>query len=166
MKLRRGGRRPRLEMGSKIILAESEREISDCYAVMAELRPHVGRDEFVPVVKRLAETAGYRLAYLTDGGVKAVAGFRVSEWLAGGKYLEIEDLVAKSFERSKGYGGELFDWLVAHAGESGCSQVRLVSRVDRLDAHRFYLRKGMRFEAHYFSLDVKRRRIRGEDARP
>jgi GNAT superfamily N-acetyltransferase len=95
------------------------------------------------------------LAYLTDGGIKAVAGFRISEWLAGGKYLEIEDLVAKSNERSKGYGGELFDWLVKHAKENNCRQVRLVSRVSRLDAHRFYVRKGMNLEAHYFSITLQ-----------
>ncbi|HEX8353267.1 MAG TPA: GNAT family N-acetyltransferase [Pyrinomonadaceae bacterium] len=122
---------------------------------MVELRPHILPEEFLPAVKRLAEVAGFRLAYLTDGGVKAVAGFRISEWLAGGRYLEIEDLVAKSGERSKGHGGELFDWLVEHARENDCLQVRLVSRVSRLDAHRFYLRKGMNLEAHYFSMSVE-----------
>ena len=142
-------------MSSRISIAVSEQEILLCYPVMAELRPHIGPDEFTPKVRRLADVAGFRLACLTDGEVKAVAGFRISEWLAGGKYLEVEDLVAKSGERSKGYGGELFDWLVAHAVENGCSQVRLVSRVSRLDAHRFYLRKGMTHEGHYFSMDVK-----------
>jgi len=141
-------------MSSRISIARSEEEIASCYPVMAELRPHIHRDEFVPTVKRLAEAAGFRLAYLTDGEVKAVAGFRISEWLAGGRYLEVEDLVAKSGERSKGYGGELFEWLVAHAVENGCSQVRLVSRVSRTDAHRFYQRMGMKLEAHYFSMDV------------
>jgi GNAT superfamily N-acetyltransferase len=142
-------------MNSKITVARSEQEILDCYPVMAELRPHVRPDEFLPVVKRLTELAGFQLAYLTDGEIKAVAGFRISEWLAGGKYLEIEDLVAKGGERSKGYGGELFDWLVAHARENNCLQVRLVSRASRLDAHRFYLRKGMNLEAHYFSLSLE-----------
>ncbi|HEV7890468.1 MAG TPA: GNAT family N-acetyltransferase [Pyrinomonadaceae bacterium] len=142
-------------MNGRITIARSEQEILSCYAVVAELRPHIRRDEFVPSVRRLAEVAGFRLAYLTDGEVKAVAGFRISEWLAGGRYLEVEDLVVKSGERSKGYGGELFDWLVAHAEENDCSQVRLVSRVSRVDAHRFYLKKGMTLEAHYFSMDVK-----------
>ena len=142
-------------MSSRISIARSEEEVSRCYPVMTELRPHIARGEFVPTVKRLAEAAGFRLAYLTDGEVKAVAGYRISEWLAGGRYLEVEDLVAKSGERSKGYGGELFEWLVAHARENGCSQVRLVSRVSRTDAHRFYLRKGMNLEAYYFSMDVR-----------
>ena len=142
-------------MNNRIRLAISEQEISDCYPVMAELRPHIRPDDFLPMVKRLIEVAAFRLAYLTDGGIKAVAGFRISEWLAGGKYLEIEDLVAKSGERSKGYGGQLFDWLVEQAKENECQQVRLVSRVSRLDAHRFYVRKGMSLEAHYFSMNLK-----------
>lgn len=142
-------------MNSRITVAQSEREISDCYPVMAELRPHIRPEEFLPSVRRLCEITGFQLAYLIDGEIKAVAGFRISEWLAGGKYLEIEDLAVKSGERSKGYGGELFDWLVEHAKENNCQQVRLVSRVTRLGAHRFYLRKGMNLEAHYFSLNLK-----------
>lgn len=142
-------------MDGKIDLAESEQEILDCYPVMAELRPHLGRDEFVQTIKRLAKVADYRLAYLSVGGVKAVAGFRISEWLAGGKYLEIEDLVAASDERSKGYGGELFDWLVTHAEENDCDHIRLVSRVTRFGAHRFYLNKRMIIEAYYFSRQLK-----------
>jgi GNAT superfamily N-acetyltransferase len=139
----------------KIILAESEQEVSDCYPVMAELRPHLKREEFVSTVKRLAEIAGYRLAYLTDDGIKAVAGFRISEWLASGKYLDIEDLVATSSARSKGYGGALFDWLVKHVEENDCDQVRPVSRVTRYDAHRFYLNQRMMIEAYYFSRQLK-----------
>jgi len=138
-----------------IDLARSDQRILDCYPVMAELRPHIKPDEFLPLVKRLTEVTGFQLAYLSEGDIKAVAGFRISEWLAGGKYLEIEDLVAKSNERSKGYGGALFDWLVEHANENNCDQVRLVSRVSRLDAHRFYTRKGMSLEAHYFSMNLK-----------
>jgi GNAT superfamily N-acetyltransferase len=142
-------------MSNRISIARSEQEVLDCYWVMAELRPHIQSGEFLPLVKRLAEISGFQLAYLTDGEIKAVAGFRISEWLAGGKYLEIEDLVAKGGERSKGYGGELFDWLVEYAKENNCLQVRLVSRVSRSDAHRFYLRKGMNLEAHYFSMNLK-----------
>jgi GNAT superfamily N-acetyltransferase len=121
---------------------------------MAELRPKITRAEFLPFVKRLGATNNFRLAFLEEHGIKAVAGYRVSEWLAGGKYLEIEDLVTAADARSRGHGGELFDWLMAEASRAGCRQVRLVSNVRRVDAHRFYLRKGMAQEAYYFSIDV------------
>src|SRR6185503_3138155 len=142
-------------MKKKIKLAESEQEILDCYPVMAELRPHLQRDEFVVTVKRLAEIADYKLVYLSNDGIKAVAGFRISEWLAAGKYLDIDDLAATASERSKGYGGALFDWLVKYAEENECDQVRLVSRVTRHDAHRFYLNKQMIIEANYFSRQLE-----------
>ena len=138
-----------------IAIAETDDEIEDCYAVMAELRPHIGRDEFLPLIKKLSAKTGFRLVYLKDTEVRAVGGFRISEWLAGGKYLEIEDLAAKEGERSKGYGGALFDWLVELAKRENCHQIRLVSHVGRFDAHRFYLRKGMIIEAHYFSRRLK-----------
>lgn len=140
----------------KVSIAMTDAEIAACFSVMAELRPHLTADNFVALIRRLDGVTGLKLAYLTDNdAIKSVAGYRISEWLAGGKYLEIEDLVSKSTERSKGYGGALFDWLTNYAAHEGCRQVRLVSNVRRVDAHRFYLSKGMTMEAHYFSINVK-----------
>jgi GNAT superfamily N-acetyltransferase len=141
-------------MTKRIAVADTDILIDACHPVMAELRPQIPRAEFLPFVKRLQTTNNFKLAFLDENGIKAVAGYRVSEWLAGGKYLEIEDLVTAADARSKGYGGELFDWLVAEASRAGCRQVRLISNVRRVDAQRFYLRKGMAQEAHYFSINV------------
>lgn len=139
-----------------IKIAETDKEIEDCYAVVSELRLHIARENFLPTVKKLSENTGFRLVYLKDAeGIKAVGGFRIAEWLAGGKYLEIEDLATRDGERSKGYGGKLFDWLVALAKRENCDQLRLVSHVKRFSAHRFYLRQGMIIEAHYFSMSLK-----------
>ncbi|MFL6620440.1 MAG: GNAT family N-acetyltransferase [Povalibacter sp.] len=142
----------------EIAIATTNEQIDRCYPVMAELRPQLTRERFVPLVRRLESTTGLKLAYLTDyDEIRCVAGYRISEWLAGGRYLEIEDLVSKASERSKGYGGAVFDWLVQLAAENACRQVRLVSNVRRTDAHRFYVRKGMSLEAHYFSINVNPR---------
>ncbi len=136
----------------KIANANTPAEIEACFPVMTQLRPKVPPEAFVKRVRELAAATGLTLAYLDDGGVKAVAGYRISDWLAGGRYLEIEDLVTAEGERSRGYGGILFDWVVDLAKREGCLQVRLVSHVRRVDAHRFYRRKGMTLEAYYFSL--------------
>jgi GNAT superfamily N-acetyltransferase len=141
-------------MAISIRCASCRSEIIQCYPVLAELRPHVPAEDFVAIIERLSENIGYRLAYLLDGEVKAVAGYRVSEWLHSGKYMEIEDLITTSVERSKGYGTQLFRWLVARAKHDGCRQLRLVSGVQRTDAHRFYIRQGMVNEAKYFSLSL------------
>lgn len=37
---------------------------------------------------------------------------------------------------------------------SDCEQIKSVSHVERISAHRFYLNKRMIIEAHYFSLSL------------
>jgi GNAT superfamily N-acetyltransferase len=142
-------------MSMKIFLATSDDEINACYPVMAELRPHVPPGNFLSRVRRQTAIADYRLACAVDPEVKAVAGFRISENLAWGKFLYVDDLVSGKDDRSKGYGGALFDWLVAHARENDCDQFHLDSGVHRFQAHRFYLLKRMAIEAHHFGLKLK-----------
>jgi GNAT superfamily N-acetyltransferase len=136
--------------------AETDNEIIKCYAVMAELRPHFqSENEFLIQVKRQMDQSNFQLVYLEENDVKAVGGVRIAEWLSGGKYLEIEDLVATENERSKGFGGELFGWIVDYAKRKNCDQIKLVSHVKRFAAHKFYLNKGMIIEAHYFSMPIQ-----------
>lgn len=145
-------------MTENIFLAKDDEQIRSCYPVMAELRPHVKPDEFLSRVKRQQEIAGYELGGITaeaSGEVKAVAGFRISANLAWGKFLYVDDLVSRSDERSKGYGGALFHWLVEYAKENECDQFHLDSGVHRFAAHRFYLLKRMNIESHHFSLKLK-----------
>src|ERR1043165_9071302 len=96
----------------RIAIARTPAEIDACFPVMTQLRPKIPRDAFVRRVEELTAATGLTLAYLDDGGVKAVAGYRISDWLAGGRYLEIEDLVTADGARSRGYGGQLFDWIL------------------------------------------------------
>jgi GNAT superfamily N-acetyltransferase len=143
-------------MTLRIKTADSDQEITSCFLVMAELRPHLQADEFSQRVKRQQSLAGYRLAFVEAAGdVKAVAGFRTSESLAWGKHVYVDDLVTKSGERSRGYGKALFDWLVAYAKEQGCDQLHLDSGVQRFPAHRFYLTNRMDITSHHFALKLK-----------
>jgi len=112
-----------------IRLAETDEEIRACFPVMAQLRPHLDAEGFVARVRRQMG-GGYRLAFLEDGGrVAAVAGFRVTENLAWGRFLYVDDLVTDGGSRSQGYGERIFDWLVAEAGREGCDELHLDSGV-------------------------------------
>jgi GNAT superfamily N-acetyltransferase len=137
----------------QIKLAETDHEIAACHGVMVELRPHVDLDRFVERVRRQIEDHNYSLAYVeTDGKVRAVAGFRVSENLAWGDFLYVDDLVTAESERSKGHGEALLEWMVGHARARGCQQLHLDSGVQRFAAHRFYLRHRMDIASHHFSM--------------
>ncbi len=134
--------------------ATTSSSIQSCYPVMSQLRPHIAADAFEQQVRRQMED-GYRLVRLEDeGAVRAVAGFRILESLAGGRFMYIDDLVVDESHRSAGYGGSLFDWLVERARAEGCGELHLDSRVHRFDAHRFYLCRRMVIAAHHFQMDL------------
>ncbi|MDR3402415.1 MAG: GNAT family N-acetyltransferase [Chthoniobacter sp.] len=141
-------------MSVRIRLAETPEEIARCFAVMFELRPHLEPASFVEqVIRQQAE--GYRLAFLEDAaGVQACAGYRMTESLSWGRFMYVDDLVTASSARSRGFGGELLDWLVAQARAAGCVQFHLDSGVQRFGAHRFYLQKRMDIIAHHFALKL------------
>lgn len=121
---------------------------------MAQLRPHLRLENFVEQVQRQSQS-GYQLASLKrEDRVVAVAGFIISECLAWGKYLYVYDLAVDETVRSKGYGQELFEWLIKFAKNRDCTQLELDSGVQRFEAHRFYLRQRMSIKSHHFSLTL------------
>jgi GNAT superfamily N-acetyltransferase len=140
-----------------IAIATSEAEITACFPVMQELRPHLNNvASFVAQVQR-QQHQGYQLAYLEDQDqLRAVAGFRLGECLAWGKFLYLDDLVTRAGDRSQGYGNALFDWLVQYAKTHDCGYLQLDSGVQRFAAHRFYLRKRMEISSHHFSLKLEK----------
>ena len=135
-------------------LAETDAEILRCFPVLLELRPHLVETQFIQRVRRQHDESGFQLAFVEDAGVKSVAGFRISEFLAWGRTFYVDDLVSTAADRSKGHGKLLLDWLVARARAAGCAQFHLDSGVQRFEAHRFYLRERMIISAHHFSMNL------------
>ena len=137
----------------RIAVAESEQELRRCYEVMRELRPHIATvEQFLAQVAR-QQRQGFLLAYLEAGGeIRAAAGYRYTEYLFQGRFMYVDDLVTRAVDRSGGFGGKLFDWLVQQAREHQCTHLELDSGVQRFDAHRFYLTKRMKIASHHFSL--------------
>ena len=135
--------------------AVSDAQIDACFPVIAQLRPHLQRHEFVPIVRRMFGQ-GYGLAYIeADDGIQAVVGYRIVEMLRTGRMLEVDDLVTAAAARSKGYGQMLLDWCTDLARANQCSVVELDSAVHRADAHRFYFRERMHVLGFHFSRTVE-----------
>jgi GNAT superfamily N-acetyltransferase len=135
----------------KIQEANTKEQISSCFPVMRELRPHLNVNSFLEAVVRM-KLQGYRLIFLADPEVRAVAGFRKIEMLAMGTVLYVDDLVTSAPHRSKGYGKQMLNWLSEEAKRQHCQYFELDSGVKRLDAHRFYETNGMQKAAFHFSI--------------
>jgi GNAT superfamily N-acetyltransferase len=139
----------------KITLAQTDTDIVRCFAVMAQLRPHLVETEFVARVRRMQQE-GFHLALLEESGVvRAVAGYRYYDKLFSGKNLYVDDLVTDTTHRSHGHGSTLLTWLANEARKHGCAQLELDSGVQRFDAHRFYFRERMHVSAYHFVVPLK-----------
>ena len=144
-----------MNMKNNISIAISIQSITDCFPVMVELRSHLELTDFITQVQRQQQESNYQLVYFqVDGIIQSVDGFRISESLAWGKFLYVDDLVSRSDDRSKGYGNELFNWLVNYARTENCQQLTLDSGVQRFAAHRFYLRQRMEITSHHFTIKL------------
>ena len=127
----------------------SDEEITSTFPVIRQLRTHLDENEYLEKIKRM-QRLGYRLAAATEGGeVRCVAGFRIVEFLAHGKFLYVDDLVTAEDARSEGHGERMLDWLAGVAREEGCGSLQLDSGVQRHEAHRFYFRKGMSISSYH-----------------
>jgi GNAT superfamily N-acetyltransferase len=133
--------------------ALTDAEISATFPVMRQLRSHLAEDEYLETITCMRRS-GYRLAAAVtgDGKVRCVAGYRIVEFLAYGKFLYVDDLVTAEDTRSLGYGKRMLDWLADVAREEGCESLQLDSGVQRHEAHRFYFREGMKISSYHFAM--------------
>lgn len=143
------------EAETRVRRATTAADIRRVHAVMHELRTHhADEGAFTRQVQRQMHE-GFRLVYLEAGGeIRAAAGYRIHELLFSGRTLYVDDLVTREADRSKGFGGQLFDWLVEEARRENCKAFTLDSGVQRFDAHRFYLLKRMKIASHHFTLSL------------
>jgi len=138
----------------EIKLTENESDILKCWDVMLALRPHLQKENFVPMINEMIQE-GYQLAFIEEGGKAAAAiGFRYLQFLYNGKHYYIDDLSTLPEYRGKGYAGKLLDYVIAKAKAKGFHCVTLDSGYQRFDAHRLYLNKGFALNCHHFSKNI------------
>jgi GNAT superfamily N-acetyltransferase len=133
--------------------ATTETDLRRIFPVIQVLRPHIASpDELIARVGRQQKQSGWRLIYVEDAGEPvAVASFRISEWLAWGKALYVDDLVALESHRGLGFAESLMNWMEALARREGCAEFHLDSGTHRLGAHRFYHRLKLSITSFHFS---------------
>ena len=134
--------------------ARTDLEITACYEVMKELRPHFTEQDFLSQVK-LQQESGYKLVYeVSENTIVTVAGFRISFNLAWGKFLYIDDLVTLEKFRSLGFGARLLSAITEYAKQQKCDELHLDSGVNRINAHRFYQNQGMDLSSYHFRMKL------------
>jgi GNAT superfamily N-acetyltransferase len=124
---------------------------------LLELRGHHGTVEALTARIDAQRPDGYRVVASLEGGTAAaVAGFRIVENTAWGRFLYVDDLVTRADMRGRGHAGAVMAWVEQEAVRQGCDEVHLDSGVgpEREDAHRFYFHHGMRITSYHFARSI------------
>ena len=133
--------------------AVSDEQIAATFDVMRQLRPNIEKASYVPLIRDLMASDNLKLLALTDDNVvRAVASYRIMNMIYCGRLLYIDDLVTDERVRSKGYGSKILARLRAEAEALECSEIQLISRTIREQAHRFYFREGFGIECFQFRM--------------
>lgn len=136
----------------EVHLAGAETELSKLAEVLLQLRPQYSKDSLVKQIRK-QQNSGYQLAYVKSGNeILCVAGFVVSEKIAWGKHIYIDDLVTNKNCRSTGVGTFIINWFKSYCKELGCKTLHLDSGVQKFPAHRFYIKNRFNIASHHFSI--------------
>lgn len=135
-------------------LVETHDELTAAAQLLLQLRPVYSLEAILAQIKH-QQAQGYNLAIVTlEDRVVCVAGFVVTEKLAWGKHMYVDDLVTDENTRSQGAGRAMIDWLKSHCKNHGCLELHLDSGMQRKDAHRFYHREGLESTGYHFAAPV------------
>lgn len=136
-------------------IMDMDDELLSIFNVIRQLRPHIKKDDFLKQIRRLQHNYGFNIAaVIHDEEVKAVAGYRITESLAWGRYFYLDDFITDEASRRQGYASFLWSWLMIQAKENNCEQFHLDSGVHRHDVHRFYLKGGLDITCHHFQMPI------------
>jgi ribosomal protein S18 acetylase RimI-like enzyme len=124
--------------------AQTDDELAGCFPAMHDLRPLIpDARTFVAACRRM-EKDGYRILAAWDGdAVVALAGYRVKENFVFGKFLYVDDLVARESARKQRWGARLLAGLRQIAAEHGCARLVLDTALTNALAQKFYFRAGL-----------------------
>lgn len=132
--------------------AESDAEITACFLLVRQLRPHlVNSAEMLARVRRQQED-GYRLLVAMDGDRAAgAAGYRFQENLVRGPFVYVDDLVVDQSMRGRGVGARLLDEVAAISRTAGRDWIVLDTALGNALGQRFYFRWGLLSTGLHFS---------------
>jgi GNAT superfamily N-acetyltransferase len=137
-------------MKSLILEADTVDEVRRCWPVFSELRPNISSEaSFIERWMRQRHE-GYRIVFIEEnGGVRGVAGFRIVNTMAWGRFIYLDDLAVLEEHHGAGLGTALLNFVQEEARRARCASVQLNTGYHRHRAHRTYLRNGFTFDSHH-----------------
>ena len=131
-------------------------EIEQCWEVAFLLRPHLEKENWLPMISEMMQNEKYTIAAIMDEGrFVAFAGYRVMTSLHSGNFIYIDDLCTLESHRGKGLGSQLLKYVKSIALLSGKDAVVLDTNFTNNTAQKLYLKNGYQLAALHLACDLR-----------
>jgi len=126
----------------------SDIEIQQCWEVAFLLRPHLNKENWIPMISEMMQNEKYSIVTITDDEkVIAFAGYRVMTSLHSGDIIYIDDLCTLEGYRGKGLATQLLDYVKTISIAANKDAVVLDTNFDNATAQKLYLNNGLKLVA-------------------
>lgn len=130
-------------MDDLLIRRLEPREWEGIFPIIAQLRPHLDKEEFLRRARRQAHSGYELVGAFRNGRLIGVLGMRPVHTLVRGPHLHVDDIVMREEERRSGGGRALMNYAEADARARGMTSVFLDARPEAIG---FY--KAIGFDLH------------------
>lgn len=133
------------------------KEVNDIHQLVLSLHPsfELNADELRLELRRKLNQEIHILELIDNNKIIGFFDFAICECFAWGKYLYVYDLVLDPTQRSKSYGQKFLAYLHNYAKRNHCSSIRLDSKLERVDARRFYIKNGYDIFAFHYVKNIQ-----------
>jgi ribosomal protein S18 acetylase RimI-like enzyme len=137
-------------------IIKTDPEIEQCWEVAFLLRPHLNRDNWLPMISAMMRYEQYSIAGIMDHDkVVAFAGYRLMTSLHSGNIIYIDDLCTLESYRGKGLASLLLKHVEAIARSGNKDAVVLDTDFSNTPAQKVYLKNGFQLAAIHLACGLK-----------
>lgn len=141
----------------QVKLIKTDLEIQQCWEVAFLLRPHLDKNNWLPIISEMMQNEKYSIAGIMDNDkFVAFAGYRVMTSLHSGNIIYIDDLCTLESYRGKGLASQLLEHVKAIAISTHKDAVVLDTDFNNNTAQKLYLKSGFQLAALHLACDLRK----------
>jgi len=129
---------------------KTKQEMLTNYELLLEVYPNLQMEEYDRELDDMIPHNYSQVGVYIENECVGLTGFWIGTKLWCGKYLELDNVVISSKNRSKGIGKFLFDFMEEKAKEEGCTMLALDSYTSNFKAHKFFYNQGFNPRGFHF----------------
>jgi len=134
----------------EIRLLKTKEEMLSNHELLLEVYPSLTIEDYSNELDDMIPHNYGQAGVFINNECVGLTGFWLGTKLWCGKYLELDNVVISSKQRSKGIGNFLFEFMEDMAKQEGCTMLALDSYTSNFKAHKFFYNQGFSPRGFHF----------------